>query len=448
MLVCVCCGLKITGKYHEIERGKVCDRCWNDPNLFFPEKLKNSDKWEAVSTILNTNNDLAESLNLSVIKLRQKELTLYTGKMKVKDLLRIYGVFSFEEETLEGYQRELYENKVNDLYRYLIDCPVAVMPGLFISIREGVKYVPRFKIDSNEKDDDIGTLNVPIKKGAIWIIDGQHRMGGFEKVLSNVAQFQGKNRFDQDSFQTLMNYELPVTFIDSKQAIDGLNHSQGSNLTPIDIERLAFFIFNKTQHRLNPSLKDTLQYCITTSGMSGIPIIERETWRVDATSIAIDFNSLDDSPFHNLINISGQRGLNRPIQLNSFVSSLKPLFRNVEFSILNNNEKKEFLLGYWKVIKRINESAFSEKKRRNYLILKVIGIYTLNYLCLEYIRTHTEQGRDFRDDSNISRFINRIKGFDWSKSTSPVAHFGGLGGVKEALSILTSYMFENTIQDD
>lgn len=447
MLVCACCGLKISEKYYKSKHGFVCERCWNDPNLFFPEKVRNSSKWEEASSILDLSKDPKETLSLTVVKLRQKDLTLYTGKMKAKDLLRLYAVFGFEEETLDGYQRDLYERKVNDLYGYLLDCPIAVMPGLFISIRDGSKFIPRVNLESNEKDEDLGKLEIPIRKGALWIIDGQHRMGGFEKVLANIGQFQGNNSLEEDSFYDLMDYELPVTFIDSKEAIEVVNHSEGTELTPIDIERMAFFIFNKTQNRLSPSLKDTLQYCIKTSGMNGVPIIERESWRVDATAIAIDFNILNDSPFYSKINISGQRGLNRPIQLNSFVSSLKPLFGNQEFSQLHKSEKKEFLLQYWKAIKKMNESAFSDERYRNYLLLKAFGVYTLNHLCLEYVKLCSEKGFDFLDESNIETFINRIEGFDWSKATSPIAHFGGMGGVREALNILLDYLYKRKVRE-
>ena len=444
-MICVCCGLRITGEYHKIKQGYLCDRCWNDPNLFFPERIKNSGKWGEIFSIFSSSSDITETLSFPVIRLFQKGVKLYTGKLNAKNLLRLYAVFGFEEETLKGYQRELYENQVNEVYQYLLDCPVAIMPGLFISVRYGVKFIPRFEPESKEISMDFGTLEVPIRKGAIWIIDGQHRIGGFEKVLANFGQVESDNWSSEDAFLNLMDYELPVTFIDSTEAVEIVNHSNGTKLNPEDIERVIFFIINKTQRRLSPSLKDTLQYCIKRAGMNGIPAIERESWRTDATAIAIDLNALEDSSLYQKINISGQRGMNRPIQLNSFVSSLNPLFRNKNFLLLNNNEKKNLLFRYWKSIKIINEKSFKVTDYRNYLLLKALGIYTLNLLFLDYIRICDEKAIDILDESNIEEFTYRIKGFDWSKETSPIRNFGGMKGVKEAYNILINYMFKKDI---
>lgn len=447
-MICVCCGLRITGEYHKIEQGYLCDRCWNDPNLFFPERLKNSGKWGEIFSVFVSNSDTTETLSFPVIRLFQKGVKLYTGKLNAKNLLRLYAVFGFEEETLRGYQRELYENQVNDVYQYLLDCPVAIMPGLFISVRYGVKFIPSFDPESKEMGMDFGKLEVPLRKGAIWIIDGQHRIGGFEKALANFGQVESNNCYSEDPLLNLMDYELPVTFIDSTEAVELINHSNGTKLNPEDIERVAFFIINKTQRRLSPSLKDTLQYCIKRAGMNGIPVIERESWRADATSIIIDLNALEDSPLYQKVNISGQRGMNRPIQLNSFVSSLNPLFRNKKVLLLNNNEKKKLLLSYWKSIKRINEKSFKDTDYRNYLLLKTMGVYTLNLLILDYIRIYNEKGVDILDESNIKEFTDKLKGFDWSKETSPIRNFGGMKGVKEAYNVLINYIFKIDIYEE
>jgi len=377
------------------------------------------------------------TLILPVLRLHQKNVTLYAGKLKVKDLLNLYGVYNFEEERLQGYQREIYDDQVNELYQYLLNFPLAIMPGIFISVREGVKYIEKRYDGSEDNYKDFGTLEIPLRRGAFWIIDGQHRISSFEKILANIGRFQLEDSIYKDSLFTFLDYELPVTFVDSKEAIDFLNKEQKLELTPADIERAVFFIINKTQRRLSPSLKDTLQYCIKNSGLNGIPSIEKEAWRTEAAAIGITLNSMEDSSLFVKINISGSRGLNRPLQLNSFVSSLKPIFGNETFSRFEHESKTNLLFLYWNEIKKLNHHAFSEEDYRKYLLLKSIGVYSLNLILLKYVENNES---NIIDKEKIVKFVAKMKGFDWLKISSPLAHFGGMSGVREAYRILSDYM--------
>jgi len=431
-MICACCGFEIDGKMHRIDRGYVCDGCWDDENNFFPERMLHSEKWKNYSKLLQSENH--ETIEVPVIKIRQKSVTLYAGKLPSKDVLKMYGVCGFDEGTLSGYQRELYESKINDIYEYLIKCPIAVMPAIFISLRSGVKF--NSMSETSLISDDIGTLTIPLEKGSIWIIDGQHRVGSFEKVFGHINFFENSKDLDKDVFVELMDYELPVIFIDSQEATEFLSHLQSIKASPEDIERTVFFIINKTQNRISPSLRDSLQYCIKRAGVDGIPTIEREKWRTEATSLVIDINNIEGSPFFGKINISGARGLGRPIQLHSFVTSMKTLFDNELFLEMNSSEKLHFILSFWEIIKSKKPKAFSEKTFRNYLILKTIGIYSLNMLSSDYLKWCSERKLNFQEKDNIKAFLNPIIDFDWDRSTSSIAHFGGLGGVREVHSLL------------
>jgi len=440
-MICACCGFEIKGKMHRINSGYVCDRCWKDPNNFFPEKMQNSERWIKFSRMLKSENQ--GTITVPVIKIKQKNITLYAGKLKSRDLLKMYSVCGFDDETFSGYQREPYEEKINDIYEYLIKCPIAIMPAIFISLRSRARFKPIYRSDLN--NDDIGTLSIPLKKGSIWIIDGQHRVGSFEKVLGNIVYFEDSPSSKNDEFFELMEYELPVIFLDSRKATDFFNHSKQIKTNPVSIERTIFFIINKTQNRISPSLKDALQYSIKKDGINGIPIIEREKWRTEAVSLVIKLNGVEESPFFDKINISGARGINRPIQLNSFVSSLKPLFMDPTFLEFNFDEKLKLLLIFWKTIKKMNPKAFSKDSYKEYLILKTIGIYSLNLLCSDYLKWCKMHNRKFLDKNNIETFLNPIKAFDWNRSTSPVSYFGGLSGVREVHSILLQRIKEDII---
>jgi len=432
-MICACCGFEINGEPHKISRGYVCDSCWNDPNNFFPEKMSHLERWEIFSKMFQSEN--LDAIEVPVVRIKQKNLTLYTGKLRAKNLLKMYGFCGFEEETLSGYQREIYEEKINDIYEYLVKCPMAVLPSIFISLRNGAQFKSIYP--SSLSSDDLGTLTIQLKKGSIWIIDGQHRVGGFEKVLGNIALFKESKFRENDEFVKLMDYELPVIFIDSYEAAIFFNHNERMKTSAVDIERTIFFIINKTQNRISPSLKDALQYSIKMAGVNGIPVIDREEWRTEATSLIIKLNNLKNSPFLRKFNMSGARGLGRPVQLYSFVSSLKPLFMSDIFKKLDSDEKLLFLLTFWETVKSMNPKAFSENSYKDYLILKTIGIYSLNLLCSDYLNWCREKNLDLLEKDNVKVFLNPISNFDWRRSTSHIAHFGGLSGVREVHSILS-----------
>jgi len=428
------CGLSISGKYHVTARGNICDRCWNDPNLFFPEKMKENGTYATITNVFKIA-DEDKLLDIPVIKLKQKNLVLYTGKIKAKELLHLYGVLSFQEGSLTGYQRELFKTQTEELAKYILECEIPLIPGIFLSIRGGAEFRC-----INELNSDFGMLQIPATRGALWIIDGQHRIGGFEELLSTLFEIQGDQL--ESYIDEIFNYDVPITFLDTKNAVLTIRSNSEELLTEPDIERLAFFIINKTQRRLNPSLKDTLQYIISRAGIRGVPSIEREKWRTVAAAIGIDFNSQKGSPWYNYINISGERGLNRPLQLNSFVSSLQPMLKNKYFSSISFKEQKSFILKYWTCIKIINKPAFERETYFNYLILKTLGVYTLNRLALDYINDCKKMNIDFNDLDNILKFIEKLGGFDWGKQSSPIASFGGVKGVREARNVLLNYMSE------
>jgi hypothetical protein len=242
-MICSCCGFEIVDEPHAIENGKkfVCNKCWKNPDLFFAEKLNKDKRLRLLSEMASNNRTQSRSISISVMRLRQKELELYIGKMKSRDILQLYEIDKFKEEELEGYQRELYEDRTSELIEYLVKCPVAVMPSLFVSLRKAT-FVP--------ENGDFGVLEIPRNRGSIWIIDGQHRVGGFEKVYQKFEFAQNPGGIDAEVFSALMNYELPVVFIDTRKAaetIRSFNNCENREISPEDLERVIFFIV--TRHR-------------------------------------------------------------------------------------------------------------------------------------------------------------------------------------------------------
>jgi len=428
-MICSCCGYEIKGKMHSVENGQkfVCDKCWNDPNLFFPEKIKEDERLKLLSKIANDSRNQQGSMDVQVIKLRQKNIEMYVGKMKVSDILDLYELDKFKEEELEGYQREQYEERTNELVEYLAKCPLAVMPALLVSLR---------KTEFESQDGNLGVLRISRRKGSIWIIDGQHRVGGFGKIRE---KFIFSKDLKPSVFTDLMDYELPIVFVDSAVATERvasqLKHSE-NGFSPEDIERTIFFIVNKTQKGISPSLKDALLYRIKTSGIEGLSIIEKESWRIIGTEISIALNNEDYSPLKDKINVSGKRDTGRPIQLNSFVSSLRFLLQDKDFVKLSNDDKLGFLMSYWESVRDMFPEAFDKKTEKDYMVLKALGVYSLHWLAKDVFQACLKQGFDFREKDVLENILAPLRPFDWGTKTSSLSALGGMKGASRAHDLL------------
>lgn len=475
-MICACCGLEIEGKAHGPYRrlsgvvDYVCDGCWNDPSLSFPDKVTNFLISSSATKNLVTDfvyeffegsvgkegNPMSsgEVLQIDVVRLSQGNITAYVGKMTAANILALYDLKLWSETQLDGYQRQLYEERKKEIAQYLKDCSIPVIPAILVSIRENAKFLP-----SNE-NGDTGTLEIPRKRGSIMLIDGQHRMSGFSWYAEELARIGMEKRLGVESkeqkaeLETLirtLKYDVPVLFLDSRGAADVLDKKRDlssleKTVLPEDVERVVFYILNKTQKGISPSLRDTLQFLIYRAGISGIPSLEKEKWRVNATEIGHNLNR-NESPLAGKINLSGARGLGRPLQLNSWVTSLKPLFTLENFQELSREEKYTFVKVYWSVLRKMFRDSFDDEKSR--LLLKSIGVYSLNWLAAdiyEWCNTKSIPATQ----GNISKFLEPLTDFHWRSkepNASPFRGLGGRAGVSEAYKILLERLAKGGIAE-
>jgi len=388
------------------------------------------------------------ALKIPVIRLSQKGVTMYVGKMTSQELLRLWEIDKFREEDLEGYQRKVYDSRTQDILNYLVDCPVAVMPGILVSLHG----VTMFRADSK---GDTGTLEIPNRKGSVWVIDGQHRIGGFALALNadTMASLTEEEKLNPETLKNLRDYELPVVFIDSTQASQEIKNLADPSVTlsERDIERVVFFIVNKTAKSISPSLKDALAYKIKAAGIAGIPIIEAKPWRHTATKIALVLfrNGKVGSPFSGLMKITGiesriARGTGRPLTLSAFVSSLDQLIQDEHFKVEQYDDQLEFITNYWKVVRSTKPEAFAEPQ--HYMVLKSMGVYALNRLARDVFNWC--KGKEVEpNEKNIKKYIDPLREFDWTKKSSQIADFGGQKGVKASHKLLLKALAKNGIEE-
>lgn len=459
-MLCACCGEEIKGTPKGPYNGNqfYCKECWNNPNLFFEDKMKNAIKqifyntrfelddptiFEAIdmfrSNSINPNINISNfykenfdlNVSINVIKLRQKNVPIYIGKLNVIQLLIMASSEQWDESSMDGYQRQVFKEKAKEIRTYLEKCPIPLIPAILVSFRQG-------QFISN--DDTFGTLRLPLIPGLLSIIDGQQRTFGFEEIFRSFREDYYKNTSDNHKdliieYINLINYEVPIVFIDTQEIIKLFQKETSSiKIEPLDIERAFFFVINKTQKSVNPSLKDQLAYRTLSIGINGIPAVEKEKWRAEIVPIANELNR-NTGPLHGLINLSGKTGLRKPIPLNAFVSSLRPLFvTNQEFKKLSFYKKQEYIEKYWNAIMDVFSESFYSKKKT--MLTKSIGVFALNYLSNDIFNKCVSEKKDPFEKENLKNYINKLKTFDWDVKTSPLAFLGGKKGVAKAHEIL------------
>ena len=455
--ICNCCGFPFDLKTHKKhlntlsgESADVCEWCWHQGGLYFLDKPINDEMAipsSATSKLLQRHiieniKQIGNSktsvpiIKTNVIKLNQKGVTAYTGKMKALDILALFDLKRWAEETLDGYQRKLYVEQQREVADYINRCPIPIIPSILVSLSPEVRF-------TSEDNRDAGSLSIPLFKGAITIIDGQHRMSGFQYYYDKLSKIENKIRYKEENVETklvrkgliqILEFEVPVLFIDSKQTAELITKLSKEELDKpadtSDVERVIFYILNKTQKGISPSLKDTLQFLIYRSGVRGIPSVEKNLWRIEATEIGHRMN-LNESPFSGIINLSGTSGKGRIIQLSSFVNSIEPLFRINE--IKNIDERYNYLFDYWVLIKEMFPASFKEPKK--YVIMRALGIYTLNLVACDIYKWCIQENKQPVKE-NIKNYLIPLKKFEWSKKTSPLRAFGGMGGVNEAYHLI------------
>jgi len=401
----------------------------------------------------------AETIKVPVISFEQKGVRNFVGVMKAKDILDVWQVDRFIENQaiFRGYQRQDEENRMREVYRYVEECQIPIIPAILVSVRRGAKFT--------ETNENTGILEIPRVWGVLEIIDGQHRVGGFH-VIKRLIEGEriGRRRAAEEEIsklKQLLDFDIPVHFIDAESCVkrmesvvtpevkeNMLRELNKEEFGPEDIERVHFFVINKTQKAIRPSLKDTLAYLIYASGMRGIPIIEKEKWKATiATPLTLDLHFNSDSPLRGMINISGAKGLRRAVQLASFVASLKPLAENENFINMSGEERLAFLKAYWQTVKNLLPAAFEEDTRKDYLILRTIGVRVLNQLASDVLNWCLAKGIKEPTENDLIAYLEPIKKFDWKRDTSPIAGYGGMKGVRMAYIDILEFLGNNGVEE-
>jgi DGQHR domain-containing protein len=326
-----------------------------------------------------------ELIQVRVSRFEQNGQVMFIGVMNSSDIVRVADVDVRDEQVNPtGYQRYRDEARCRRIAEF-INQPTSTLPGsILLNLRGSSTF-------SRDKDDHTqGTLLVPIHKGAAWIVDGQHRMGGFE--------------------YTEREFMLPVIFFEN---------------LPRRQEMVNFSIINDTQKGINTSL---------TLSLLGEMRENIEDWKLRAHDIASRLNRDPESPWFERINMIGAKGMHRPVNLASFVNALKPLLRQHSFfQAMDLNDQVLLLKRFWNVTRDMFPDAWGEPQR--HILLKTLGVYTMAQIAAYIFELCAAGGGDFSQE-RMQGYLGPLAGFDWHRDTSPFRALGGMKGCKDATTLL------------
>ena len=322
---------------------------------------------------------------VQVSRFEQNGHVMFVGVMASADIVHIADVDVRDEQTNPGgYQRQRDPARCRRIAEF-ISKPTSTLPGsILLNLRGSASFVPAADGAS------VGTLVIPNRRGAAWIVDGQHRLGGFQFAERGFA--------------------LPVVLFDN------LPHRE---------EMLHFAIINDTQKGINTSLTLNLLSQLREG---------TEAWKIRAYDIAERLNSDPDSPWLARINMTGARGMQRPVNLASFANALKPLLRQHGiFQALELKDQTLLLKRFWTVIRGMFPLAWDGSRR--FVLLRSLAVYAMSEVAAHVFELCAAEGGDFSEDQ-MRLFLSPIAHFDWRLDSSPLRALGGLKGSKEAACML------------
>lgn len=107
----------------------------------------------------------------------------YTFSMPANDLVRVSYVNRAninKRDLAEAYQRAIKEKRLGEIANFVLEqshkSKIEVFPNNIVT------NIKEFKLIADENNPNSGTIEFPNKYGALWVIDGQHRLYSFCKI--------------------------------------------------------------------------------------------------------------------------------------------------------------------------------------------------------------------------------------------------------------------------
>ena len=291
------------------------------------------------------NNIGGSVMKIKGFEVKQGNNRFFMGTMKMSELIEKGEVDKYIDGHPDGYQRNLSDSRARAFGRY-IDGGNISPTSILLNIR-----------DASDIEEIDGYINIP-DNATIWIVDGQHRVGGMKFAA------------ERDPANTELEFPViimnkPTNYEEARQFVI-LNKTQKGVRTDLAERFLARAIREEGRGKL----VDTRQAGV----LSGI--LKNIEWIAPAIEIVDILNSDKKYPWYGQIQLPNAPKTGTVVSQKAFTDSLEPILKDTTFQGRQPQQIAPALGNYWAAIKELCIDAFNNPKE--HVIQKTTGVFVLH----------------------------------------------------------------------
>lgn len=325
-------------------------------------------------------------MRIQAIQSNQNGNGVFSAKMSVKDLDQVAAVDAFDPASGNdnGYQRKPNEKRYYEIANYMTYEKSMMPPAIVLSYRG--------KLDVVKRDGDVVTLEIPDDQ-KLWVIDGQHRLGGLRLIAGlYIDPETGEEAEEAEEFINYTNnyrkFEMPVVIIESPS---------------VEVEAYQFAKINSEAKKVNKYLANES----ILRGGGKLPV-GKQAWVPRAVALTKHLNETRNSPLcDHLKHPNSPRGGEFYCSMLGFMNSLDRLVNdNIYGARWEKGEEdkiKRMLLDYWSAWKEVAPFCFNDHK--GHALFKNSGLIAANSCLLTII---SRIGKDYPDKDDFVRVLRKL----------------------------------------
>ncbi|WP_339293435.1 DGQHR domain-containing protein [Paenibacillus sp. FSL W8-0187] len=317
----------------------------------------------------------------NVLQSKMRGKIVYQSYLPALTALNLTFVKPYNDPNGKGYQRPVDPKRCHDFAVYLSKGEDA----LFTPVLLNASGKWEFSCYDRQRPN-YGRL---ICKGKASLMDGQHRLGGIEKYVSET------------------NSDITIPFL----AFHSLDD---------DEEIKLFDTINTKAKGIGPSLSKYLR---------------RDS--DDLSWVATELLMRKESPFALIGSIIGKRVKGRHITLQNLYRTLHLFFKDPHLTSLTKEEKLNIALTYYTTVKETFPSEwldYSGHRLTHIVCMDALSIAGCNVLSKQITKSKKRV-----DYSVLIKSVSKLKQIDWS-SNGPLRYLKGLSGSKTLSLEITELM--------
>jgi len=302
----------------------------------------------------------------------------------------------FSPENKDGYQRPANRSRYREIARFLTQedafsqflGPV-MGQSIVLNCRQLLTFEP------SGADASVGTLGIP-DSAMLYIVDGQHRVGGIREALTKSADLSARL--------------IPVIITAGMDNIREMVH---------------FYLINTSQVKVSTDIAQRIL-----ARQEGISALWQEiqtqgkAWIKRAIEIVDLVNEKEGQPWYHRIKIPQSSYSGTMASQNAFATSLRILLTHSSYKERPADYLAELVCRYWQGIQLVVPDAFARPK--DFLLQKTLGLYAMHTVMPQVFDRAIQQARKVTAESVAAVLKSPLaEGANyWHAKTGELAKYG------------------------